>query len=1094
MRNRLLAAVALAPLWAVCLSSGAWAATDTISSTTTTPVSTATAVSGGPGDVDIATNGAVNPTSGAAVTINSNNVVTVEGGINISNSDNAVGILAKPGVTSSITTTGAITLNANFTPSANSDGLIQAPFASGTGRYGIETQGAFNGGIANGGTITVQGNNSYGIAVLGGLGVGSSGSASNLITGGVTLTGDHNYGVFTAGEITGSVQINGATAVQGQGSIAAATTGQIDGHLQVYSGVSATGYALTTRPSTAALLNQIQAVPAQVQQGGQALWVQGSVLGGVFLAAPPSTTVSTDTTTDADGDGVVDSVEGTAALSVTGSSPALQIGGPSAITLGQFGACNSGGAGNNCFGLIVEGSITASGVYDGVSATGADLGLGPSGVTPGVNIQGGVRVGPTGTITVSAYKANATAIQIESGLTTPILQNEGAISSSVTSSGANTAYGVLILPGASVPSFANYGSYTVGATGDSASAYAIVDRSGTMNNVVNSGAITSGVSPINVGEVTTGATVALDLHYNTTGVAFTQVNSTATPSTTGDVLLSPTGPNTVKIQQGPVTGAMSLGNNAGTSLLIDGGATYIGQLAYLGAGISINVNNGKLQNELPTVITGSNLTVGSSGRLVFAIDPLKQATVGATLAGALGGTPVLAANTQYKVGTANLASGATLGFNFLSTPAVGQTFTLIQASSLTVGGSAASLITTSPFLFTMSAQVNQAAGTVTVTATPKTPAQLGLNKAETSAYPAVFAALGQDLGIQNALINAPDSKTFGAAYQQMLPDSAGDVFQVVSTMTKATARASTGAAGFVGSGSVGAQASDEVQQSRGGLWASEFIFGMNQSRGDNEAFDAVGLGLIGGIDVGGYGATLSFASANVTKPHDPGDSIVSISQLEGGLYASPSFGVLRTDFRLAGGYLKISDRREFAAEVVSGDLSSTSSVSRTANGSWSGYDFSGRAGIGAQFDIGRSVFVQPQAHVDFLKIHEGSYGESGGGQGFDLNVQARDSTQASVTAGFVAGMRFGKGFVFKPQIELGWDQVLSGGPGNTTSRFAYGGPNFTVAPDAVNKGAGVLRLSLKGDGDYVHFDLEGGGEFRSDYQNADVRAVFRISY
>jgi hypothetical protein len=376
-----------------------------------------------------------------------------------------------------------------------------------------------------------------------------------------------------------------------------------------------------------------------------------------------------------------------------------------------------------------------------------------------------------------------------------------------------------------------------------------------------------------------------------------------------------------------------------------------------------------------------------------------------------------------------------------------------------------------------------------------------LNKAETAALPAIYASLGQDSGIQTALTNASTKSAFLPAYQQMLPDSAGDVFQVVTSMSKAVARASIGAAGFDGSGAVGKRGTtDDADNeeddigSQGGLWASEYLIGINQDRADNEAYRAVGLGLVGGLDFNGYGADISFASANVVKPHDSGDSIVSINRVEAGLYATPQFGILHTEARLAGGFLKISDRREFAQNVTTGDQSTVSTVSRTANGSWNGYDLSARLGASAPFDLTRHLFMMPEAHLDVFDVSEGAYTEGGGGQGFDLKVSARRSTQSSVTAGVVTGLHYGSTFVFKPQLELGWDEVITGGPGATTARFAYGGPNFSVPANAVSGGAGVIRLRLNGDGEYVHFAVEAGGEFRSDYQNADIRAVFRVSY
>ena len=38
------------------------------------------------------------------------------------------------------------------------------------------------------------------------------------------------------------------------------------------------------------------------------------------------------------------------------------------------------------------------------------------------------------------------------------------------------------------------------------------------------------------------------------------------------------------------------------------------------------------------------------------------------------------------------------------------------------------------------------------------------------------------------------------------------------------------------------------------------------------------------------------------------------------------------------------------------------------------------------------------------------------------------------------------------------------------------------------------RLTLRGDGNYVHFSLQAGGEYSSNYHNMDMKAVFRLSF
>src|ERR1700761_141895 len=95
MRKRLMAAAAMAPL--MLGYSAAHAQTNpilTIGSGTSTPVATATAVSGGPGDIDLASGGAItlNNNAAPAITVNSDNNVSIEGSIAVKNINNVTGL------------------------------------------------------------------------------------------------------------------------------------------------------------------------------------------------------------------------------------------------------------------------------------------------------------------------------------------------------------------------------------------------------------------------------------------------------------------------------------------------------------------------------------------------------------------------------------------------------------------------------------------------------------------------------------------------------------------------------------------------------------------------------------------------------------------------------------------------------------------------------------------------------------------------------------------------------------------------------------------------------------------------------------------
>lgn len=1070
MRRRLLAAAAMAPL--LIGSQVAHAQTTlTISSDTSTPVATATAVSGGPGDITLAS-GATFTIKDAtpALTLNSNNNITIAGTITSKNLDNATAVLVQGPVTGTVTHAGAINLTEDYTASdsANNDGLAEAPYAQGHNRIGIRVTGPLTGakdanGVAQAiystGSITIQGNNSTGISI-------ENSVVGRVTSGGaISMTGDSNYGLRTTGEINGDVVVTGGVSMKGQGSVAVQTAAPIDGSLKIYSTITTTGYAITSR-QTGQVQTNIQKTPADLQQGGSALQVQASVQGGVFLAAPPAGTVSTDTTTDADGDGVVDSAEATSSLTTYGSAPTIQIGGPSAINLGNFGT-----SAVSSYGLILEGTVSAQGVFDGFSATAVDIGAGNN----GVNLNGGIRI--AGAVTASAYQADATGMHLESGVTGAVLSNSGTLTATVTSAGANTATGLRIDAGATLGSIVNTGTIGAVTTGDAANAIAVIDRGGGISSVTNYGTIAATQTPTLPGEIITGKAVALDLSANTTGVTLLQQQnpgSTTAPAIVGDVFLSKTGSNNVSLLAGAMRGSLDLGSAPG-SLTIDKGASFQGALTYAGSQLAVNVANGELLNKSATTIGASSLNVGGSSTLGVALDPAHGAS------------------TLFNVsGAATFASGAKISATLLSTPGLaGQTFTIVKAGSLSVGSIDSSLLSNLPYLFDGSIKTDARANTISLTVNTKTPAQMGFNKAETAAFSAIYAALPRDSGVQQSIIGAANRQSLVSAYDQLLPNSSGDVFETARGMSKAVSRAA--ADRFDLSMARTGDEEDEEDFVVSGFWASEFYSGMEQTKADNNAYHSAALGVIGGYDFGGTGFTLSAASSNITRPHSPGDSLNSVSVVEGGFYASPRFGALTIDARLGAGYLKVSNRRQLVATVVSGDLSNSSTVSRTAEGDWSGYDLSAHLGAGYQIDVGRRLFFQPRVYADVFHVHENAYNERNGGVGYDFNVGQRTSTQTNGTASLVTGLRFGNVFVISPQLEIGYDKVITGGPGDTTARFAYGGPSFTVAANKID-GAAVGRLTLRGDGNYVHFSLQAGGEYSKNYHSLDARAVFRLTF
>ncbi len=387
-----------------------------------------------------------------------------------------------------MTNNAAISLTEDYTPTdddkdstgkATPDGDLDGPFAKGTNRFGIRLvgPGVFTGDITQSstGSITIEGNNSAGISL-------ESGLVGNLTTGGtISVVGDNSYGVHVAGPVTGKVSINGGTTVTGLNATGVAIDGAVSGAFVVQGGVTTTGYRYTTRPSTKELRAILDA--DDLLQGGPAVRVAANVGGGVLLDAPPLD-LDKDKT-DEDGDGVADASEGTAALVTYGGAPALLIGSDTqSVTIGAVGT------GDNAYGLIAKGGVTANGVYDGVAATAIQIG-GNAGQTHHPRRrraagQHGHR---------HRVRSQCDRLPGQGRRVGPNHLEQGPISAFSISEGQFDARAVAIDAGSTVNTFRNAGSIASTMGGEKGNAYGVIDNSGNLTTIENTGRSPASVVP-----------------------------------------------------------------------------------------------------------------------------------------------------------------------------------------------------------------------------------------------------------------------------------------------------------------------------------------------------------------------------------------------------------------------------------------------------------------------------------------------------------------------------------------------------------------------------------------------------------------------
>jgi hypothetical protein len=1018
--------------------------------------------------------------------------------------------------------------------------------------YGISLEGPLAGSLTNTGTITLTGDNGAALRETAGVNVipGVAGTGNVLISGAITVLGQNSNAVSLSGAVGGRVSVYSTLSSTDYGTVTRSTT---PSELSTVQGTANTSINEVNPNAGSAMV-----VSANVGAG---------IIIGAQPANTNTSDVTTDLDGDGIVDSGETSgsviTYGSAPGLVIGGANNITIG-PFASTpvipTGGIGT-NSGG-----YGLVIEGSVDGLGIYDNVSSTGLQIGGlgGTTTIAGGIQILGAVDAASYGAASAVGIHigAGATVPTIFNGGTIGASIDAPNTTTNTIPPFNATATAIQIdaasgnLAGGQVTSLINNGTIAASITaspGGVDSVTAVVDRGGGITSVINTGAITTALASDTLNTTVSGTgvtlangnttqntsgTIALDLSANTTGTTLTQqqaptlvvtttttdsvttsvvtnvapvsgtlVQTTAADTTTttsgstivtstvpaspeivGDIYLG-NGSNTVNILAGTVTGALSMGSGATGSVTIDNGAIYTGAFTYTGAALALNVNNGTFDNSSPSASpTGlsnvpyklSSLNVGSTGILYFGVDPVNNRAAEFLVSGA-----------------ATIASGAQIGLTFISNATGPQTFTILKAGSLNLGSSTA-ISGPVPYIFNASLTPNVAAGTITLAVSPKSATQLGLNPSQSAALPATYQALTGDSQLQTAFLNQYSRSGFLSVYNQILPDYAGGTFQAANAASLAISRATA--------------ESNDIENPTGsrGAWAEEIFVGVNQGSGQTDGFRGGGVGFVGGLETGGsglgaFGVTSAFVTTSVTDPHLPGDSQTALSEFELGGYWQGDFNGLTTDARLGAGYASVAGRREFVqTDATTGDIT----LDRKEKAQWGAYTISGRFGASYRWSfndhfLGGGWFLQPQAHVDYFMLAQGSHNDNAAqsdSTAFAYAYQGTTGQETSGTASITLGRKLGTGLVWRPQVELGVRDVFTGTAGDTTVRFegttgAPTGSSFTLTPADVTGTAGIARFKLKASSEYYELGVEAGGEVLSSrYQEGDVKASIRVLF
>ncbi len=1051
-------AAALAPL---LFAAGAQAQV-VINTSRTTPIQTSNANSGAPANIEIASGGVINLTSGTAVTVDSNNTFTLSAGgaITFTNAaDGATGVLVNGGLTTNITINDRITITDSLIdyPNPDNDADPDGPWATGSGRYGVRLAGPVTGNLIVGrsGLIVVEGNDSYGIAIQGGL------TGDFRTQGEVRTLGDRSVAIRSAGTLTGNAYVGGSISATGEGASAVRFDGDVTGRINVQGNISATGYRYQSRP-TQAIIDAIDADDRL--QGGPTVVIAGNVARGVLFDVLPTETDANST--DDDADGVTDSEETASTISVFGAAPAILVGSDSRnITLGVVGT------GDLNYGFINRGTVSSQGILDGVAAQAIRFGQVGGGT---VTIDGGVR--NSGPISALAFEADATAVRFGAGVNTPRFLNSGAITAASASESGGRVVGVLFEAGANVAAFTNSGTLLATSGGGTANVIGVLDQGSGLRTLTNYGVIEANLVSNDDGDPLTGTSAAIDLRANASGVTLIQdadpahgtpssgdpdsdgdgVPNSDEPSIFGDVYFG-AGADVLDVRNGTVTGDVSFGAGA-DRLSITGGGVVAGRLSDSDGRLSINVANGTLDGRQSTALNVSDLTVGADGRLIVTVD-------GAS--GQAGG---------YNVsGAATLQTGAELGARFTSLITTPTRFTVINAATLNLGQvDFAATEANSPYLFRVDASANAAAGQVYLDVRRRTAQEANLITAEAGLYDAFYGALAADPTLLNVFLGQTGRDEFIDLYEQLLPDHSGGPLLSLAGGVDAVTRAL-----------VGRNASARPGQAS--AWVQEISFYADKDKTDTYGFRSEGFGVAGGVEMGSsygnLGVSLAFTSSDLEDPESEAEEVVSASLMELGLYWRAQGQYWTTWARAAGGYATFDSTRRLVG----------SGLNLRNESSWNGWTVALAGGASYERSYGRFT-VRPEVYAEYFSLSEDAHVESGGGPGFDLEIDDREGHMFSATAAINVAMGLGQNSWVKPEVRLGWRQNLSVDPGATMGRFVGGGPDFAIDPSNIEGGGPIVGFRLNVGNELGMLSISADAEMIEDYVRYMLllRASFRF--
>jgi hypothetical protein len=1021
-----------------------------ISTATTTPVRTATAVGGAPADINVTADGSITLTTGSAITVDSNNNVTNAGKLTLDGSANgASAIDVTAGTTGTVTSSGTISISESFTsPNPDGNAIVDGPIASASDRVGIRLRGAHSGNVTQSGTVGIEGLNSAGVRMDGTL----TGTFRDWGT--ITVRGDNSTGIRTQ-SVTGDVIIGGQVRVIGKGASAIAIDGDIGGMFRL---ANAVGHSTTFTDDNS---TTVGLPPADLRLSTPAVSIAGNVGGGIILAAVPTTST---TNPDVDADGIPDASQANASIQAFGNGPALRIGGAANTVIGAVSG--------NTHGLVNNGSILGNATAINMDAMALQIG----GLGGGVTVTGGIQ--NSSSIQATTISSTATAIVIHAGSSVPVIDNSGAINATISSPGEGAAYGIRDLSG-TLTTINNTGFIrATGSVQDITNAIDVsANTSGVTINVAKAASNTSAdtiAAPVAgiTGNIITGsgndrlaASAGLIRGNSLLGAGNDTIALSGTVTYLGDADFG-TGTGTLTVANtGAFLGKATFNNQPGTITISDT-ARFAGSIVG-GSQLAVTVNGGSFEANSTSDLVFQSLNVGANGTLKVALDTANQT------------------NPKFVVGSATFASGAKIAASINSLANAEGNYVIVQAGTINGAPSFASDQTQLPVLFKGNVAVNQTAGTISLAIQRKTATELGLNRNQAAIYPAVIAAAPADPQVQESLLGATDALTLRTRFDDLMPDHAGGNFDTLVRGSRAAARHITDNYSMFDISSLGG-------------WLEVIKWAGAKKGSESAPYKTSGWGLSGGVEyvtgLGNFGLSAAWESGKNENRRNGNN--IKINGYELGAFWRMSRGPFYAFARGTVTLASFDSTRTYVAVDATG-----ADFGRLATAKWNGKLLSSTGGLSYQLDFGERISLKPMVVLDFHRLKEDAYTEKGGAlvngkDAVDLSVAARTSTSSSATTTLTGSYRFGPrsrdGIPLTIEVEGGYRNRLGGKLGDTVANFV-GGTGFRLTPDEYKGGWTQETRILSGGLDYTWM-LAGGWDQTMGKPAYNVRVGLGVAF